>query len=59
MCLLLTKPQPVTDVVLLQRATQGFEYIAAPINQLGADLLSLRMSSERRLYKSTVRKQIL
>jgi len=31
----------VTDVVLLQRANVGFEYIAAPINQLGADLLSL------------------
>lgn len=34
-------PDVVTDVVLLQRATVGFEYIAAPINQLGADLLSL------------------
>jgi len=34
-------PAVATDVVLLQRATAGFEYIAAPINQVGADLLSL------------------
>ena len=34
-------PAVVTDVVLLQRATVGFEYIAAPINQVGSDLLSL------------------
>lgn len=30
-----------TDLVLLQKNTGEFEYIAAPINQLGEDLLSL------------------
>lgn len=34
-------PSVATDVVLLQRATVGFEYIASPINQVGSDLLSL------------------
>lgn len=34
-------PAVNTDVVLLQKATEGFEYIAAPINQVGSDLLSL------------------
>ncbi len=30
-----------TDIVILQKATTGFEYIAAPINALGEDLLTL------------------
>lgn len=30
-----------TDIVILQKATTGFEYVAAPINALGEDLLSL------------------
>ncbi|HCF27759.1 MAG TPA: hypothetical protein DEV81_11310, partial [Cyanobacteria bacterium UBA11049] len=30
-----------TDIVILQKATIGFEYIAAPINTKGQDLLSL------------------
>jgi len=30
-----------TDLVLVQKATTGFEYIAAPINAKGEDLLSL------------------
>jgi hypothetical protein len=34
-------PAITTDLVILQKATTGFEYIAAPINALGEDLLSL------------------
>ena len=34
-------PAVATDIVLLQKATVGFEYIAALINQVGSDLLSL------------------
>ena len=30
-----------TDIVILQKATTGFEYIAAPINTKGEDLLTL------------------
>jgi len=30
-----------TDIVILQKATTGFEYIAAPINAKGEDLLTL------------------
>ncbi len=30
-----------TDIVILQKATTGFEYIAAPINPEGKDLLTL------------------
>jgi hypothetical protein len=40
--LLRTKtPAITTDIVILQKATTGFEYIAAPINADGEDLLSL------------------
>lgn len=31
----------ITDVVLLQKATRGFEYIAAPIDEAGQELLGL------------------
>lgn len=34
-------PAITTDIVILQKATAGFEYIAAPINTKGEDLLSL------------------
>ncbi len=34
-------PAITTDIVLLQKATTEFEYIAAPINAKGEDLLSL------------------
>jgi hypothetical protein len=34
-------PSITTDIVILQKATSGFEYIAAPINATGEDLLSL------------------
>ena len=34
-------PALTTDVVILQKATTGFEYIAAPVNAKGEDLLSL------------------
>ena len=30
-----------TDIVLLQKATVGFEYIATPLNTTGEDLISL------------------
>ena len=34
-------PAITTDLVILQKATTGFEYIAAPINAKGEDLPSL------------------
>jgi len=34
-------PVVATDLVLVQKATTGFEYVAAPINAKGEDLLSL------------------
>ncbi|WP_250123491.1 hypothetical protein [Chroococcidiopsis sp. CCMEE 29] len=34
-------PAITTDIVILQKATAGFEYIAAPINTQGEDLLNL------------------
>jgi hypothetical protein len=34
-------PAIATDIVILQKATTGFEYIAAPINTKGKDLLNL------------------
>ncbi|MBD2309455.1 hypothetical protein H6G17_28830 [Chroococcidiopsis sp. FACHB-1243] len=34
-------PAITTDIVILQKATTGFEYIAAPINTKGEDLLNL------------------
>ncbi len=34
-------PAITTDIVILQKATDGFEYIAAPINADGEELLSL------------------
>jgi len=37
----LTTPAITTDIVILQKATTGFEYIAAPINAKGEGLLSL------------------
>jgi len=34
-------PAITTDIIILQKATTGFEYIAAPINTEGKDLLTL------------------
>lgn len=34
-------PAVTTDIVLLEKATREFEYIAAPMNGAGEDLLSL------------------
>ncbi len=34
-------PALTTDIVILQKATTGFEYIAAPINAKGENLLTL------------------
>jgi len=34
-------PAITTDIIILQKATTGFEYIAAPINTTGKDLLTL------------------
>lgn len=39
--LALKTPAIVTDIVILQKATAEFEYVAAPINADGEDLLSL------------------
>jgi hypothetical protein len=36
-----TTPAIIIDIVLLQKATAKFEYIAAPINGNGEDLLTL------------------
>lgn len=36
-----TTPAIATDLVILQKATAGFEYIAAPLNTNGEDLLCL------------------
>lgn len=36
-----TTPAISTDIILLQKATAGFEYIAAPIDATGEDLLDL------------------
>lgn len=36
-----TTPAISTDIILLQKATAGFEYIAAPIDATGEDLLNL------------------
>jgi hypothetical protein len=39
-------PVVLTDVVMLQKSTKAFEYITAPINAEGEDLLSLVLSQK-------------
>lgn len=44
-------PAITTDLVILQKATTGFEYIVAPINALGEDLLNLASLVKARLIQ--------
>lgn len=48
-----------TDLVILQKATTGFEYIAAPINALGEDLLSLASVVKAKVIQEYGRKTFL
>lgn len=48
------KPQKkavITDIVLLQKVTGGFEYIAAPINATGEELLDLAKVVQAKVFQ--------